>query len=326
MFECVLRAILLFAVVFLPGIEYAYANDFESTRLQKRKTEFAGLFGQRRVYRYYLPTHYDSKKSYSVVIALHGSISRGRNIRLRSGLDQIAEREGFIAVYPEGNGIGTFFKHWNAGTCCAKAMEADIDDVGFVLHLIDELGASLSIDKARIYVFGFSNGAMLAYQIAAEKPQRIAAIAAISGTFGRVNDSGEFDWYIPMPNLPVPTMIVHGSEDPRLPFDGIQDRKGKKNGLDMIPVLEGAKFWARSNGCAALGKHSSSGFENVELTIWPHCNSNSEVRLYRLDGWKHTWAGASPKTGSDYNKVGRFETAEVIWNFFKRFRRGPPLQ
>jgi len=326
MFECVLRAMLLFALAVLPGIEYAYANEFESTGLQKRKTEFVGLFGQRRVYRYYLPTHYESDKSYPLVIALHGGISRGRNIRLRSGLDQIAEREGFIAVYPEGNGIGALLRHWNAGLCCAKAMKADVDDVGFVLHLIDELGASLSIDEARIYVFGFSNGAMLAYRIAAEKPQRIAAIAAISGTFGRVNDSGEFDWHIPIPKLPVPTMIVHGSKDPRLPFDGIQDRKGKNNELNMIPVREGARYWARSNGCAASGMRTSSGFENVELTIWSDCNSNSEVRLYRLDGWKHSWAGASPNTGSDYNQVGRFETAEVIWNFFKRFRRSLPLQ
>lgn len=326
MLECALWAMLLITVLVLPGIEYVYASEFEATGLQKRKTEFVGLLGQRRVYRYYLPTHYDSKKSYPVVIALHGGISRGRNIRLRSGLDQIAEREGFIAVYPEGNGIGTFFKHWNAGTCCAKAMKADIDDVGFVLHLIDELSAGFSIDKARIYVFGFSNGAMLAYQIAAEEPQRIAAVAAISGTFGRVNDAGELDWHIPTPSLPVPTMIVHGSEDPRLPFDGIHDRKGKKNGLDMIPVREGARFWARSNGCAALGIRTPSGFENVKLTIWPHCNSNSEVRLYRLDGWKHSWAGASLKTNSDFNRIGRFETAEVIWNFFKRFRRGQPLQ
>lgn len=35
MFECVLRAMLLFAVVVLPGIGYAYASEFESTGLQK---------------------------------------------------------------------------------------------------------------------------------------------------------------------------------------------------------------------------------------------------------------------------------------------------
>ncbi|MDH3375648.1 MAG: alpha/beta hydrolase-fold protein [Gammaproteobacteria bacterium] len=324
--DYLLWALLLPVFIVLFGIEYSYADELATGGLQKRKTEISGLLGQRRIYRYFLPSHYDSDKIYPVVIALHGGVSHGRNIRHRSNLDQIAEREGFIAVYPEGNGLGPFLKHWNAGTCCAQAMKAGVDDVGFILHIIDELSASLSVDRTRIYVFGFSNGAMLAYQIAAIKPQRIAAIAAVSGTFGRVNETGEFDWSLPMPDLPVPTMIVHGADDPRLPFGGIKNLKDKRNGLGMIPVLEGAKFWARSNGCVALGKQISSGFKNVNLTLWPHCKSRSEVRLYRLDGWKHSWAGASPKTGSDYNRVGRFETAEVIWEFFKRFRRSQPLQ
>ncbi|MDH3693026.1 MAG: hypothetical protein OER96_00450, partial [Gammaproteobacteria bacterium] len=211
------------SLVLVNSPELAYADEFAKSGLNKKKTELTGLLGQRRVYRYYVPTHYDNQRSYPLVIALHGGVSRGRNIRLRSGLDEVAEREGFVAVYPEGNGIGPLFKHWNAGTCCAKAMKEGIDDAGFVMRIVDELSDGLSIDTSRVYLLGFSNGAMLTYQIAANYPDPIAAIAAISGTFGRVTPSGEFDWYIPQPDVTMPTVIIHGSDDPRLPFDGVRD-------------------------------------------------------------------------------------------------------
>jgi len=306
-------------------VEQGHAGEFTKSGLNKRKTELTGLLGQRRVYRYYVPTRYDSERSYPLVIALHGINSRGRNIRLRSGLDDVAERDGFIAVYPEGNGIGALFKHWNAGACCAKAMKKGIDDAGFVMRIVDELSTGLSIDASRIYLFGFSNGAMLTYQIAAKYPERIAAIAAVSGTFGRVTASGELDWYLPRPAMSVPTLIVHGSDDPRLPFNGVLDTE-KRDGLGMIPVKQSANFWARVNDCPTQPTTPSSGYENVDLMLWSKCESTSEVRLYRLSGWEHSWAGASSKTRSDYNKVGGFETAEVIWEFFQRFSRSKIFQ
>lgn len=286
--------------------------------LHKQKSAQTGLRGQRRVYRYFIPSSYDKENLYPLVIALHGGISKGKNIRLRSGLDKIAEREGFIAAYPEGNGIFGLLQHWNAGSCCGKALKEGIDDAGFVISMIDDLAKHLSIDKKRVYVFGFSNGGMLSYQLAADYPEHIAAFAAVSGTFGGINQKGETVWHLEPPDIPVPTIIIHGTLDKRLPIEG--SPANDKNDWGMIPVIQSASFWADANQCGQSTK-TNSGYINVHLTLWKNCRGGSEVQLYRLDNWGHAWAGAAPETKNDHSIVGEFETAEVMWAFFKRFKR-----
>ena len=48
-------------------------------------------------------------------------------------MDRLADRETFVAVYPNGSGrFGKRLLTWNAGTCCAYAVINNVDDVGFV--------------------------------------------------------------------------------------------------------------------------------------------------------------------------------------------------
>lgn len=74
-------------------------------------------------------------------------------------MDRTAEGQGFIAVYPAGSGPNADrLLTWNAGTCCAYAMENNIDDVGFVSQLIDFMIAEYHVDRRRVYATGHSNG------------------------------------------------------------------------------------------------------------------------------------------------------------------------
>jgi len=75
-----------------------------------------------------------------------------------SGWSQLADREGFIVIYPEGIGLLGFLQHWNAGHCCGKAAEDDWDDVAFIEAAINGVSIQYEIDKHRIYMVGFSNG------------------------------------------------------------------------------------------------------------------------------------------------------------------------
>ena len=92
---------------------------------------------------------------------------------LTGGARLVADREHFIAVYPNGTGRGRFLV-WNAGTCCGRAPLQGIDDVGFVRAMIDDLAKRTPIDRTRIYATGLSNGAMMTYRIAAEAPDLVA--------------------------------------------------------------------------------------------------------------------------------------------------------
>ncbi|MEL7448017.1 MAG: PHB depolymerase family esterase [Pseudomonadota bacterium] len=281
--------------------------------LHTEKLDCEGLLGQRRKVQYYVPEGLSAAEPVPLVVALHGGISSPKNIRRRSMLNELADREKLVAAYPQGNGLFGLLLHWNAGFCCGKAVDKGIDDVAFVLEAIDRLAATVPVDTSRVYVLGFSNGAMLTYSIAAAHPDRIAGIAGVSGALGRVTPGGAIDWPIEPPPGGMPTIVIHGSADPRLPFDGDPEAGG---GIGSVPVLESARFWARANGCATESE-PPSGFDNVLRWAWQDCASGNPVTLYRLGGWGHRWSGRSPHTKADFTTVGSFETIEVIWEFFR---------
>src|SRR5215831_5938057 len=97
-------------------------------------------------------------------------------------MDVLADREGFLAVYPYGTGVmKAKLLTWNAGPCCGYAQKNKIDDVAFVAALLDDLAARVDYDRARVYATGHSNGAMMAYRLAQDLSDRIAAIAPVGG-------------------------------------------------------------------------------------------------------------------------------------------------
>jgi poly(3-hydroxybutyrate) depolymerase len=96
-------------------------------------------------------------------------------------MDALAERAGFIVVYPNGTGrLDEKLLTWNAGLCCGYAMTEKVDDVGFVRALLDALATRAPVDTARVYATGLSNGAMLSYRLAAQLSDRIAAVAPVA--------------------------------------------------------------------------------------------------------------------------------------------------
>ena len=130
-----------------------------------------------------------------------------------TGFDRIAARDGIIAVYPDGTARlpGIRFLTWNAGHCCGAAMEANVDDVGFIGAIIDALVSNGRADPSRVYVTGMSNGAMMAHRLGRELSTKLAAIAPVVGAvFGDE----------PPPRAPVPAFVIVGAEDQSVPPGG----------------------------------------------------------------------------------------------------------
>jgi hypothetical protein len=96
--------------------------------------------GESRSYRVHVPPGYDGLTPVPLVFVFHGGGGSGEQIELRSsGMNEIADREGFVAVYADGTGT---IRTWNAGGCCGSAARDEVDDVGFVRALLDHLEAS----------------------------------------------------------------------------------------------------------------------------------------------------------------------------------------
>ena len=207
------------------------------------------VMGVRRSYLVHIPKNYQHEKALPLVVVIHGAFSTARKMEELSGFSGIADRDNFIAVYPNGAfGILGYLQHWNAGHCCGRAADDNIDDVGFLDRVIAEVTERLNIDRQRIYLVGTSNGGMLAYRYAAERSDTVAAIATVAASIGGRASAGDPVWAIPEPAQPVPLITFHGRDDQVVPFEGgISPRnKGER---EYFSVEQSMSFWTRHNKC-----------------------------------------------------------------------------
>src|SRR5437868_6556125 len=96
--------------------------------------------GRKRNYLLHLPSGYDGKTSLPLVLVLHGGNGSAEGAVRMTGMNPKADRENFIAVYPNGSGkLRNRFLTWHAWDCCGYSLEHDVDDVGFIRALIERL-------------------------------------------------------------------------------------------------------------------------------------------------------------------------------------------
>src|SRR5438046_485611 len=169
--------------------------------------------GLKREYLVHVPKSYRPGHSTPMLIALHGGGGdadyQADDSKYR--LITKSEQAGFIAVFPNGySRFGGILATWNAGGCCGKAQENDVDDVGFIRAVIDRVERQASIDPRRIFATGMSNGAMMSWRLACELPE-VRAIAPVEGTDNTAHCT---------PSRPVPVIQFHAADDPNVPFNG----------------------------------------------------------------------------------------------------------
>jgi polyhydroxybutyrate depolymerase len=251
------------------------------------------------------------------VIVLHGGGGNAENAMRMTGWDRIAAREKLIAVYPNGtaNRPRVPLLTWNAGHCCAAAMNNHVDDVGFVSAMIDALLASGRVEGSRVYVTGMSNGAMMAHRLGRELPTRIAAIAPVVGAiFGDE----------PPASAPMPAFIVVGADDDIVPGGGGAIGRNRQQlfetaaDRDVAPAVAQAEYWARANGCSDPMRHVHPG---VTLTEWRACRSGAPVVFNVVADNAHAWPGGEPGRAGAAHPTKAFDATEQIWAFFKSQHR-----
>jgi len=261
-----------------------------------------------RSYEIDLPARRDRAEALPVVIVFHGGGGNADSVRRQTRMSAKGDAEGFIAVYPQGSGgIAGKLRTWNAGTCCGYAMQQRIDEIAFVAALLDDLQATVAIDRARVYATGISNGAMMAYEVACALADRVAAIAVVAGEMTALDRC--------RPARPVPVLLIHGSADRNLPVDGGIGAKAFAV-HEVRSVASALDFWRRHDGCGNDARVEIDGA--VRRTRYLACGGDSAVELISIEGGGHSWPGG--------DRLARFldppspaldATAEV-WRFFAR--------
>jgi len=298
---CVRRIFPVFMVLSLvfarPGAPAAQSVPVE----QQRELRAAGA---NRTYLLYVPTTYRPSHRAPVVFVFHGAGASPRGMARHTGFSALAEREGFIVVYPAGIG-----RRWNDG----RGYGVPHDDVGFVRALLDTLGRQLSIDARRIYATGISNGAMFSYRLACDLPGVFAAIAPVAGAMPAA--------LAPTCTHEVPVALAafQGTADRLMPYagGGVASSRGR-----ALSAAHSVEFWAETAGCApepsvtlAPDRAPHDGMR-VKLTSYAGCKDGRDVDLYTIEGGGHTWPGGPASS----RRVGRVTRAigatATIWAFF----------
>ncbi len=230
-----------------------------------------------RWYRLALPTGHERRAEPAPVVFLfHGGGGNALQAAGAYGVVEGALARGWVAVAPEGTGPFAppvfQLETWNAGNCCGAALDEGVDDVAFFEALLAELVADENVDPQRVFLTGMSNGAMMSYRIAAERPDLVTAIAPVAGSLG-----------VPYgPSEPVPLLAIHGLLDEHVPFEG--GAGVGLSGTDFASQPESLLPFLAANGGTVPPP--------IELEQALAFASRDTYYYLALDGG-HSWPGAS---------------------------------
>jgi polyhydroxybutyrate depolymerase len=150
--------------------------------------------GSTRAYRTYVPANYDPAKPASLIVVLHG-LGGSMNDAAGMGITGIADTANIILLSPQAldynNPLALIEAAWNSGIEITipgfgtYAVNADVDDVGFIKAIMDTTKANYSINNARVYVCGASMGGFMTQRLACEAADRFAAVASVMGTYAK---------------------------------------------------------------------------------------------------------------------------------------------
>ena len=200
--------------------------------------------GRERTYRAVVPRDLPPKAP--LLIVFHGSNQDSQGMREATGygFDRLAEKEGFIAVYPDGYG-----GNWNDCRTAAEypARSENIDDNGLVRGLIARFRDTHGIDPSRVFAAGYSNGGQMVFRLAAEMPNRFAGLAAVAATQPTPDN-----FACEASGRPVPMLLVNGTADPIVPYNGgVVSLFGFKPRGTALSAPETARHFARVNEITA---------------------------------------------------------------------------
>jgi polyhydroxybutyrate depolymerase len=266
--------------------------------------------GVERFYLLHAPKGLSKDKPAPLVLNLHGGGGNPAQQERDSGMSAVADKNGFIVAYPAGTGKwkGRFLT-WNIGMTDTYASEHNMDDIGFLRAVIKDISKAHNVDKKRIYVTGFSQGAMMCYRVACEMSTEVAAVAPVSGVMQVPKSECN-------PKRAMPIIHFHGLEDPNVAYNGGIGPKAH----DKVPrpsVNESIEFWIKKNGLsekpAKEGRNGEAEFKQYEG------KDGGEIILWTLDDGGHTWPGG--KSSLPAWKVGKVnqdvQASALIWKFFK---------
>jgi polyhydroxybutyrate depolymerase len=263
------------------------------------------------------PSHSDKRP---LLFVLHGGGGTNRGmLRLTNRrFNELADRDGFFVVYPQG-----IDKSWNDGRPdkISGAHRKGIDDVGFFRALIEYLVNEYPIDSDRIFVTGISNGGLMSFRLGCGLPEKIRAIAPVTAQIPSAIEP------LCRSESAVSLAVFNGTEDPLVPYSGGQITVLRRERGEVLSTDETIRIWRKKNRCTPEARTTqladiASDGTRVTRIEYTQCAAASKVVLYRIEGGGHAWPD-----GRQYlpvRLIGRtsrdINACDEIWEFFRSLK------
>jgi polyhydroxybutyrate depolymerase len=244
-----------------------------------------------------------------LVVMLHGGFGNGAQAERSYHWDGEADNGHFLVAYPDG-----LNRAWNAGTCCGEPARLNVDDVGFITAMVGAIEQEIPVDRARIYVTGMSNGAMMALRLGCQA-DIFAAIAPVAGTLLTGCSAAR----------PASILQIHGTADDRVPYHGGPGKAFAVNGSPRVdgPSVESVNAtWRALDGCGATNSTTAGDV----TTQTAGCTDGRTVELISVAGAGHQWPGGEPSPLAE--RVAEIpapstalDATDTIWQFFSQKHR-----
>jgi polyhydroxybutyrate depolymerase len=264
-----------------------------------------------------LPARYTGRTAMPVVVDLHGYGVSAADMLKITKLGTYGNREGFITITPQ---VARRLPYWTTGF--------KSKDVAFLRGVISRVESTLCVDQNRLFVTGYSNGAIMASVLACVDAGQVAAIAPVSGVANPADCK---------PSRPVSVVAFHGTSDPLVPYTGglgaaayrLPLPPGTRGNISQLlgnnvpqstrgaSVPKKTAAWAARDGCARTSTTRVFA-KNVALISYA-CPSGATVSLYRIRGGGHTWPGSvfDSKTNTLGATTMAVSADKIIWAFFE---------
>ncbi len=296
-----------------------YHNALAKTPSSSRKQEtgiedfYLPIRQESRHFSVYTPSRSQQiQKPMPAVFIFHGYGMDDRDMMQMTRFNALAEKEGFLAVYPQGRD-----KMWNS-----KGVPNNLtEDVDFVEAILVQLAQSRNVDPQRLYATGLSNGGLFVQRLACEMPGRFAAFATVAATIGKPQSEHCSQ------AVAAPMLMIHGTKDPIITWNGkIHRLFFKFRTSRLLSVQETLNLWLERNGCdSSPSRIFQAGISRQALSAeereFRSCKNNMPVTQLIIHGGGHTWPGNEPGNwltewymGKTYRSL---DASAFIWNFFQ---------
>ena len=219
------------------------------------------------VYKYqvYVPTNWNKRKKWPIVLFLHGAGERGDDgllqteVGIGSAIRRHSERFPCVIVFPQ---------------CRKNVWWIDADMEAQALKALDQSIAEFNGTTNRVYLTGISMGGYGTWQLASKYPGRFAAYIPVCGGI------------VPPPGVPIPKTLSTGN-----PASDPYAETAKKVGLTpvwvfhgsadpAVPVSESRKMVEALK--AASGNVKYTEYEGVGHNSWDRAYAESDLMPWLL--------------------------------------------